>query len=128
MSPTSYQLLHPAMSTCRLRKQDSKYTPSSISPNAFRASPAGRTFAAQLRCILHDYEKRNAPPRWVCEHHWPNVGKSTLMNQLVGERLSIINKKAQTTRHRIMGLVNRTGKSFTAIRPAFDPPTSCGRA
>ncbi|MDG2209820.1 MAG: GTPase Era [Flavobacteriales bacterium] len=36
----------------------------------------------------------------------PNVGKSTLMNQLVGERLSIINRKAQTTRHRIMGLVN----------------------
>ena len=32
----------------------------------------------------------------------PNVGKSTLMNRLVGERLSIINAKAQTTRHRIM--------------------------
>lgn len=43
----------------------------------------------------------------------PNVGKSTLMNTLVGENLSIITSKAQTTRHRIMGIV--TGKDFQIV-------------
>lgn len=43
----------------------------------------------------------------------PNVGKSTLMNVLVGERMSIITSKAQTTRHRIMGIVN--GEDFQIV-------------
>ena len=51
----------------------------------------------------------------------PNKGKSTLMNALVGERLSIITSKAQTTRHRIMGIVNQIVYSDTPgiLRPNY---------
>ncbi|MHA3787643.1 GTPase Era [Flavobacterium hauense] len=56
----------------------------------------------------------------------PNVGKSTLMNAFIGERLSIITSKAQTTRHRILGIVN--GEDFQVvlsdtpgiIKPAYE--------
>lgn len=60
----------------------------------------------------------------------PNVGKSTLMNTLIGEKLSIITSKAQTTRHRIFGIVN--GEDFQVvfsdtpgiIKPAYELQSS----
>ena len=91
MSPTSYQLLHTAIHFPNREGEDRAV--SFLCKH--KAPPVSQTNA-------------NAAHRagFVNIIGSPNVGKSTLMNQLVGERLSIINAKAQTTRHRIMGIVS----------------------
>ncbi len=72
------------------------------------ASKVFRTFAEAEKITMNNHKAG-----FVSIIGKPNVGKSTLMNALVGEKLSIITSKAQTTRHRIMGILN--GDDFQIV-------------
>ena len=56
----------------------------------------------------------------------PNVGKSSLTNALVGEKIAIVSSKPQTTRNRIYGVVNRGDTQFVLlVTPGLHKPRSC---
>ena len=56
----------------------------------------------------------------------PNVGKSTLTNALVGEKIAIVSNKPQTTRNRITAIVNRGDTQFVLMdTPGFHKPRTC---
>jgi ribosome biogenesis GTPase A len=80
-------------------------------PAAITASSSGSV--SKLRTPAHSYLCPMHKAGFVNIIGNPNAGKSTLMNALVGERISIITSKAQTTRHRIMGIVN--GEDFQVV-------------
>ena len=76
--------------------------------SAPEASPATQSDSSERRCGL------------VAIVGKPNVGKSTLLNALVGQKISITSRKAQTTRHRITGICNRGNSQFVLVdTPGF---------
>ena len=103
MSPTSYQLLHPAAQIYWLFSFCANLSLNIVIIVDYLCSPQ----------ILNVSESKVHRSGFVNIIGSPNVGKSTLMNNLVGERLSIITSKAQTTRHRIFGIVN--GEDFQIV-------------
>lgn len=79
--------------------------------NIFTGNKKSHTFKTRL--IIKKNKMKNHKAGFVNIIGNPNVGKSTLMNQLTGEKLSIITSKSQTTRHRILGIVS--GENFQIV-------------
>ncbi len=57
----------------------------------------------------------------------PNVGKSTLLNRIIGQKISITSRKAQTTRHRVMGVRTEPGAQFVFVDTPGSRPGTAGR-
>ena len=85
------------------------------------ARPGQLPLQGSLYCTTGDMEMTKSAMITVCGR--PNVGKSTLTNALVGEKIAIVSDKPQTTRNRITAIVNRGDTQFVLMdTPGFHKP------
>ena len=112
----------------RLQDMSSNWGISEATKGPHKSGPAADERNIYYQGILTDADLDKDPPNhksgYVAIIGRPNAGKSTLLNGLVGQKLSIVSPKAQTTRHRILGIVS-DDSSQVRTRTCSLPPALC---
>ena len=113
----------------RLQDMSSNWGISEATKGPHKSGPAVDERNIYYQGILTDADLDKDPPNhksgYVAIIGRPNAGKSTLLNGLVGQKLSIVSPKAQTTRHRILGIVSDDSSQVRTRACSLPPPLCC---